>query len=770
MVIKHNIQAKTAQRHLSQNQGKMSGSLEKLSSGYKINRAADDASGLTTSEKMRCTVTGLKAATENCEAGINLVRVADGAIEEIHAMLNRMVDLSIQSANGTYDDEVDRSALQSEFQQLIDEIDRIVETTNFNGIPLLNRDAILIEGGIDDLVWDVIDPYGTKKTSTKTQDNTAEINSVVKNVTTDSSSYYQSSTIDIPSEALSVPADAQLPYEIEMIFTVYNDASSQIGSADIMNQVVTLIVDKDNSGNMSVIGKSSLVSPENLDSYDHNSVTGKSFYMTTYAQTNKDIANQAAGNDTTTYYVKEKTAGQALVTSTEMGYIMEDLLQSMPYGLTAGGYDTYTSDTTLYGRDTAMWNNAGFTYTGGKWTLPVDGPYAGWSTSAFSSAMYTSAQKGYGISGTSGTYSSTGNAYNSSLYIDGSSYSQTGRVLGAEICVYSQDVLIKEDQSPDGFDPTLWNSASNMLDLPANKVLPVKYFAIPDHTNITLDPDNFLTGSEILGLTEKELEDYIISISQVQETSTKPDEIDPEMITESYAIVFKPFLQEVEDKLLGLGVTDIVWADPGETHLAIDELCDLIVASPNFKCSYAARKLDDPNYDVSLDDNETTRYIIEMQTFTQYNYTYEPTMGWVPGKVEGDKTIPIIIQAGAQGEEFDRIYIYIDNMQNDVKTLESVNVAQQESAFETVEVLQEVINSASMNRSRIGAYENRLEVAANVDRTSRENLQAAESKIRDTDVAEEMMQYTAKQILIESSQAMLSHATSLPESVLSLLG
>ncbi len=138
MRIQHNIAAMNAYRNYNINTSAVSKNLEKLSSGYKINRAGDDAAGLAISEKMRAQITGLEAATKNVKDGISLVKTAEGAMQEVQDMLNRMVNLATQSANGTYDNEVDRANLQKEVDQLQSEINRIADSANFNGIKLLD--------------------------------------------------------------------------------------------------------------------------------------------------------------------------------------------------------------------------------------------------------------------------------------------------------------------------------------------------------------------------------------------------------------------------------------------------------------------------------------------------------------------------------------------------------------------------------------------------------------------------------------------------------
>lgn len=138
MRIQHNIMALNSNRQLGVNNSAVSKSLEKLSSGFRINRAGDDAAGLAISEKMRAQIKGLEAATDNSQDAISLVQTAEGGLQEVHSMLNRMTELATKSANGTYTDDVDRKALQDEVSALKDEINRIADGTDFNGIKLLD--------------------------------------------------------------------------------------------------------------------------------------------------------------------------------------------------------------------------------------------------------------------------------------------------------------------------------------------------------------------------------------------------------------------------------------------------------------------------------------------------------------------------------------------------------------------------------------------------------------------------------------------------------
>jgi flagellin len=137
MVVAHNLAAINAQRFYKTNKNKLSNSLEKLSSGYKINRAGDNAAGLAVSEKMRSQIKGIEQAVYNAKDGISMVQTFEGALSETHTILNRIKTLATQSSNGIYDDYVDRAAIELEYEQLISEINDIADT-DFNGKRVLN--------------------------------------------------------------------------------------------------------------------------------------------------------------------------------------------------------------------------------------------------------------------------------------------------------------------------------------------------------------------------------------------------------------------------------------------------------------------------------------------------------------------------------------------------------------------------------------------------------------------------------------------------------
>ncbi len=137
MVVQHNMNALNSYNRLNFNVNAMKKSSEKLSSGYRINRAGDDAAGLAISEKMRSQIRGLNQAKRNAQDGISMIQTYEGALTETHSILQRMKELAAESANGTYDDATDRAAIQLEFDQLNDELNQIADT-DFNGVTALN--------------------------------------------------------------------------------------------------------------------------------------------------------------------------------------------------------------------------------------------------------------------------------------------------------------------------------------------------------------------------------------------------------------------------------------------------------------------------------------------------------------------------------------------------------------------------------------------------------------------------------------------------------
>ena len=179
MIINHNIPALNTYSRLNANNAGVAKSLEKLSSGMRINRAADDAAGLAISEKMRSQIKGLQQATRNVQDGISLIQTAEGALTESHSILQRMRELTVQAANDTYTAS-DRMEIQREINQLKDELDRIASTTQFNKKKLLDGSAAALWSS-DKLTTKAFIRGGLRTVDQFGQKNAADIMEKVKN-------------------------------------------------------------------------------------------------------------------------------------------------------------------------------------------------------------------------------------------------------------------------------------------------------------------------------------------------------------------------------------------------------------------------------------------------------------------------------------------------------------------------------------------------------------------------------------------------------------
>jgi flagellin len=220
-----------AYRNYNTNTSALSKNLEKLSSGYRINRAGDDAAGLAISEKMRAQISGLEQASNNVKDGISLVQTAEGALQEVQDMLNRMVTLSEESANGTYQDSVDRENLQAEMDALKEEINRIADSANFNGIQLL--DGSMSSGAAlasaDDLVTHLNGGTGTnatvaattfKQTFTLTATGTGTQTMTLSYMDADGNA--QTATVSYSAGSSLTSTTANLKAELEKVFKDYS--------------------------------------------------------------------------------------------------------------------------------------------------------------------------------------------------------------------------------------------------------------------------------------------------------------------------------------------------------------------------------------------------------------------------------------------------------------------------------------------------------------------------------------------------------------------
>ena len=312
MRIQHNIAALNSYRNLTGNNNAVSKNLEKLSSGYRINRAGDDAAGLAISEKMRAQITGLDTAQKNAQDGVSLVQTAEGAMTEVHSMLNRMVELADQSANGTYADEVDRENLQKEISSLKDEIDRIADSTNFNGINLLDGSLsatkldlgtgklgggaattvkeIAATGTQSGIAVDDTNAVGTHKLTIDYADQDGKIHSVDVEYTIENGKTAKADAIAAISKAVSGNS------ELSSVFDIATDADSVNFTSKVKGEQGFKVMDANTDDNTSGLDADKVIAGENakvqtegagttIAAGDTISLNGKTYEFVTDAST-----------------------------------------------------------------------------------------------------------------------------------------------------------------------------------------------------------------------------------------------------------------------------------------------------------------------------------------------------------------------------------------------------------------------------------------------------------------------------------------------------
>ena len=222
MVVQHNLTAMNSNRMLNITTSAQAKSTEKLSSGYKINRAADDAAGLSISEKMRKQIRGLTQASDNAQDGISAVQTAEGALSEVQDMLQRMNELAVKAANGT-NSEDDRSYIQNEIDQLTTEIDRVAETTKFNETYLLKGDQ--------DSVKDYTYSYNTAIGKVATADMPA--GKIATGTTAVEVTFNTSATGDAQNEVAKLLRDQGISITYSAVDTSSGGGTSYTNSASV---------------------------------------------------------------------------------------------------------------------------------------------------------------------------------------------------------------------------------------------------------------------------------------------------------------------------------------------------------------------------------------------------------------------------------------------------------------------------------------------------------------------------------------------------------
>ena len=620
MRIQHNISALNSYRQLGGNNNALAKNLEKLSSGYKINRAGDDAAGLAISEKMRAQITGLEKAQDNANDGISLVQTAEGALTEVHSMLNRMVELATQSSNGTFDDSVDRANLQKEVASLKEEINRISESTNFNGLNLLDG------------------TLGGPKVSTTVGNGSAEIPPT-------------------PIKNISAVIDGKPAAKVDAV-----DGKKAVATVDLSTSLAAGI---GNSKNFTIGDKT---------------IAGTTTTNTKEAAIKAIQDELKKGNEVTIGGTKytAKLADNGTLTLTSVDNAVGEEATAINNGI--------KNDQTVV---------SGATVTKGVADVPASLDLSG------------QFQKG------------------DSVTIDGTTYTYADNADGSDGATFHDLNSLKAAAAKNGI--TVKTDVNTAVTFTRDKI-----DAKPgEASTMSLDFDGRV-GQDLIGGTMTVGEgdgavkfEFVETGKAANDPNAKAIFIDKDATAEEIATA-------VNDALNGAGIT-------------------------------------------TTDDNDHQN--VGWTGTTEKNTDGKNTIVKLTAGADGANKAPrlkfdnigINLQVGDTNDDYQKVRVEVGSMDTYSLGIEDVDISTQTGASDAIKKIKDAINTVSATRGDLGAIQNRLDHTINNLGVTTENLTAAESRIRDTDMAEEMMSYTKNNILVQAAQAMLAQANQVPQGVLQLL-
>ncbi len=703
MVVRTNTMALNAYRQLGMNNSAVAKSLEKLSSGFRINRAGDDAAGLAISEKMKAQITGLETASSNAQDGISLIQTAEGNLTEVHSMLNRMVELATKSANGTYTS-TERDALQDEVDALLDEINRISQSANFNGTRLLdgtmglNKDAFTI----------------------------GDVGAVAGTPAQKGAAIALSEGVGLPAAAATAP-------------------NVHLNTAGVAEQKPEFRVD---------------LADFTLDGTNATADFKAEFtYATGKTLSTGDIAQGTAAN--LKVYSAKDIADKiwANAANFEAAAGTPDTTGAKKYVDVGGAFFEVTRD-----------GDTGFKFTYAGDSANADAAKA---TDAITAGMVTGFNGAIGqqvtanVTGAGAT--SNGDSYHGDLDVKAPVVKVDGQRAGfefdltqvaglfedgAELTIDDKTFIFKLDASS--------SYSGNVIDLSGvqgtagTAPTTAQYAAEAAKQLSNFSTNGFEIGNSGAGKIhiDQTVENYDGGKNAIYTDKTK-----------LYSIISA---NKAGTPAVGDG-----------TELTVDAAKinsgDAIKIGENTYTFVKEKSPTDGNDKILLGTNGADAIANLKAALTADNVDYTEAGGKFTIRAAAGKDAPAIIgggltlQIGDTADPFNKMTVAVANMSAKGLGLHGLDITTEAKASESIDKVKNAINSVSTARASMGALQNRLEHTINNLDVAVENLSAANSRIRDTDMAKEMMNYTKMNVLVQSAQAMLAQANQQPQSVLQLL-
>lgn len=806
MVIQHNMDAMLASLNINKSQKNLKSATQRLSTGYRINSAVDDAAGLTISEKLRWQIRGLNRASENISDGTSLVQVADGALQEVHAMLDRIKELTVQAANDT-NAEADRAAIQQEIDMIKAEINRISTDTTFNEIKVFKPTKVPeIKGRPTDiLVYHEDGPggvreggiiYGGKRYAYEDMENLK---------------YDANGNIQAGNYVVSVYAeDGQTPIEIELMF----DGGSRVPSGrkyelDPREDGIYIDLVKHDWKDIKNTDGASL-DPDNLvpgeysfhhagltisfnveEGMDLPSLLGslKEDGLDTYMLRSSDVTTEEKLPINPSISISDvspvDTAKKDYIPGTTNSNISNYKMDADDDGL----YMYIPAENSMTGKEEILtkrsWDDLGLT----EWKRYDPNQNKNDWVNPGSTVSGGEQSKQY-------TYKDdiTGITINFSVDSEVSKGELISAIKNWQITVETNNKMNFESVTTGNVDITAgWHSPSldsyktqydmgrpipNSMTLASNE--PLAYSTSGDRLSFDITDANgkvytFSSSNvtnNVKNRVQSDLRSYIYEYAGALEDkwngygSSMPSAKDTDKISfTSDSGGYAMDLTFAEDFSGWLAESNFTKTYNPNTQRWIASyntanLLNLLENRVNTLTSDIVDSLKKTSISIGTDNGPTSADNTASSPLTTTNKRYSSLV------ISGDREVKI--QAGCQNQQY--IAIKLPPMNTAVLKIGVLDVSSYPSASASLSQVEGAIAYVSEMRSGYGATQNRLEAAKSIDDTTSENSQAAESLLRDADMAEESITYAKHNILLQAGQSILAQANQQPENVVRILG
>ena len=699
MVVQHNLTAINANRMLGITQGTLSSSTEKLSSGYKINRAADDAAGLSISEKMRKQIRGLDQASSNAEDGISAVQTAEGALQEVTDMLQRMNELAVQASNGT-NSETDRQSIQDEIEQLTTEIDRVAETTKFN-------ETYLLKGGKDTQVK-TLNSYDAGLKGDMYDDGGA--------TATFTTNFKVGDSVSIAGKEYNIISDRDK-----------TDAKEKI--SNIQDQIKKMA-----NGQEVTIEGTAYTAVGSGDTISFKAGTG-----TTYS------IEELVGKVTDGANVEVNKGGKVIArdfADTDKNITIEEAVSKMQSALVqANSVGATKSDATvtteIKGKGTVQTIDNGGTVKAKDALIAVKGDKMIQIAQDDDITEYAKTGSGYKLYKTGTPTLDNGKFKENALYVH-----DDGTVKGAVAIDAGTTAAAGNAAYNSATDLTAKAGYTAYVEADLNEV---GTFTKATHSASAKVTAPTATTDAKMSITFEQVKSQ--EMADGQNALTKA--LDKIHYTQSAANVV------------------------GEFSHAFDAGSELDIDKAGV-VSYKGIKIATINVDKAGTDAGTGALAVNgVPVDAEFAEVEDKQVFTITkGTTEVKQDLSLALHVGADADMTNKITVGISSMDSKGLGVADINVADDSgnSATYAIDAIENAIKTVSKQRSALGAVQNRLEhTIKNLDNVV-ENTTSAESQIRDTDMATEMVKYSNANILSQAGQSMLAQANQSNQGVLSLLG